>query len=260
MSEPLKAWWWKKHANFGDALTPHILAHVSGRKVAWEYSSDAEIISIGSVMEAVRNRVLEQKTPVYVWGTGMMYPIERDFLDLAAISAVRGPITAGILELDDIAIGDPALLTNMVFDVGDVDVRYDVGIIAHWTHQDQALIEHLQSELSNAVFIPMQTTDVEETTRQIASCKIILSSSLHGLIVADSLGVPNFWLDTGSIHHNGRFKFFDYGLSVGRLLNKPYAAAEILKTGFPQINTHYFNGLDAIKKNIIAAFPQELAA
>ena len=43
-----------------------------------------------------------------------------------------------------------------------------------------------------------------------------MSQSLHGLIFADSLLIPNVWLDFGSIHIGGQFKFYDYFSTVGR--------------------------------------------
>lgn len=53
--------------------------------------------------------------------------------------------------------------------------------------------------------------DVLEILKQIAQCEMIVSSALHGLIVADSFGIPNIRLvatDTMRIAQN--FKFLDY--------------------------------------------------
>jgi hypothetical protein len=55
---------------------------------------------------------------------------------------------------------------------------------------------------------------VAEVLARIARCRYILSSSLHGLIVADALGIPNgwLWLDTGRERTAGltAFKVQDY--------------------------------------------------
>lgn len=50
----------------------------------------------------------------------------------------------------------------------------------------------------------------------IASCDAILSSSLHGLIVAEAYGIPNVWIEFGKPLIGGHFKFHDFFLSIGR--------------------------------------------
>jgi hypothetical protein len=44
----------------------------------------------------------------------------------------------------------------------------------------------------------------------IAHCSRIYSQSLHGLIVADALDVPNIWIAPGRAMLGARFKFDDY--------------------------------------------------
>jgi hypothetical protein len=46
--------------------------------------------------------------------------------------------------------------------------------------------------------------------KAISECKLILSQSLHGLIVADALGIPNVWIEPSSKMIGGEFKFHDY--------------------------------------------------
>ena len=52
---------------------------------------------------------------------------------------------------------------------------------------------------------------------KIYSCKIVFSSSLHGIIVADAYHVPNVWVSFREDEHpDGNFKFHDYYHSVGK--------------------------------------------
>ncbi len=58
----------------------------------------------------------------------------------------------------------------------------------------------------------------QEVVRDIASCKEVFSSSLHGLVAADSLGIPNRWVELETPHADvaaNRFKFEDYYSAFG---------------------------------------------
>ena len=58
---------------------------------------------------------------------------------------------------------------------------------------------------------------------QILSCNIILSSSLHGIIIADAYSVPNLWCKFSEYEaENNGFKFKDYFLSVKKNIEKPF--------------------------------------
>jgi hypothetical protein len=50
----------------------------------------------------------------------------------------------------------------------------------------------------------------------ITACHAILSSSLHGLIVAEAYGVPAAWMTITDKVKGGGFKFCDYYLATGR--------------------------------------------
>jgi len=52
---------------------------------------------------------------------------------------------------------------------------------------------------------------------EIFNAKIVLSSSLHGLIIADAYGIPNIWVKLDDKVLTGQnFKYYDYFSSVGR--------------------------------------------
>lgn len=63
---------------------------------------------------------------------------------------------------------------------------------------------------------------------QICSCEIILSSSLHGIIIADAYQIPNIWITlTHQEHPDDNFKFKDYFLSVGKIIERPLSITEL---------------------------------
>jgi hypothetical protein len=55
----------------------------------------------------------------------------------------------------------------------------------------------------------------------IASCRAILSSSLHGIIAAHAYGVPATWVKPSDRPKGDGFKFLDYWASMGRDDVKP---------------------------------------
>ena len=53
-------------------------------------------------------------------------------------------------------------------------------------------------------------SDLNVIFQQINNCKCILSSSLHGLIFADSYGIPNIHILFSDTIGGGEYKFKDY--------------------------------------------------
>ena len=57
---------------------------------------------------------------------------------------------------------------------------------------------------------------------KILSCELILSSSLHGLIVSDAYGIPNHWCQIHFKMDDDGFKFRDYFFSVNKQPYSPF--------------------------------------
>jgi pyruvyltransferase len=93
--------------------------------------------------------------------------------------------------------------------------KYLLGIVIHYVddrHEDLSKYPIFKNPLVN-VIKPYGT--VEEVAEQILQCQFVVSSSLHGIIVADSYKIPNALFIMGSsqvyLHDNqASFKFKDY--------------------------------------------------
>ena len=88
--------------------------------------------------------------------------------------------------------------------------KHVVGIIPHWTEVEDFKVKYG----SKFKIIDLVTKDIESVIDQIVSCRYILSSSLHGVIVGHAYSIPSLWIKEGYIHTDG-FKFKDYFSSVG---------------------------------------------
>src|SRR5690606_13828813 len=57
--------------------------------------------------------------------------------------------------------------------------------------------------------IDLLTLDVEDTTREILECKNILSTSLHGLIIAHAYEIPAIWVNMSDKIFDNDIKYSD---------------------------------------------------
>jgi hypothetical protein len=131
--------------------------------------------------------------------------------------AVRGWLTHSILASQGYVltknIGDIGILASSLLNAPISQPR-SIGIIPH--HKNVENYQHLLSKVPQAQIIDLKTKDCGSIVDKIAGCSLIISESLHGLIVADSLEVPNVWLRGSPLHKGDEFKFLDYFSSIGR--------------------------------------------
>lgn len=155
----------------------------------------------------------------FVWGTGFMSysntPDNSFMFKNVHICALRGQLSRNRVEKIlnrqiDVPLADGGLLAERW--VGNVEKKYEIGIIPHFKEQQSPIINKLLNFYSGATLIDLRQTPME-VVRHIAQCKVILSSSLHGLIVADSYHIPNKHImlyDFGEKMLGDGFKFADY--------------------------------------------------
>jgi pyruvyltransferase len=123
------------------------------------------------------------------------------------------------IECPDI-YGDPALLLPSIFNLK-VEKKYKVGIVPHFVDQKNNWVR-LQSVREDVLIIDVYEP-VEKVIADMLSCRSILSSSLHGLIVADAYEIPSLWVKLSDKVKGKGFKFRDYLLSVGVEPYEPYS-------------------------------------
>ena len=214
--------------NFGDILNVDILKYF-GFTPVFAYPSKAEVICIGTILGIVKYRFSG-----YVLGSGIDYMCCDSIVDSTKILGVRGPLTSSSLQCSrKVTIGDPGLLVSKIYP-NTYKVRYLLGVIPHESEKrDERLVKFARRFPDKVVIISPNNKSPKRVIKNICACKFIVSSSLHGLIVSDSYGIPSARIKLNELDENGDFKFKDYYLSFGRSLN-----------------THNFSGDESIEELI----------
>lgn len=207
-----------QHGNFGDEASHELvdlLGPIKARKVR---PGDKKLLAIGSILHRMSPGDV-------VWGSGIKRPDALDEIPVSDVelTAVRGPLTlealkrngwdtSGITELFD-----PGVLLAKIFekelaayDTAKNDVYGPVRYIPHF--RDEIVLRRNYPNLASS-FLTVDCRPLDMLKRMLGAEKII-SSSLHGVIFAESLGIPAVWL--ASPGGEGTYKFQDYYASTGR--------------------------------------------
>jgi hypothetical protein len=219
--------------NFGDTISPLIVEAVSGRPVRFADLYTCDMIAIGSILDKTIRRQWKRLARLnwrrtVVWGSGSLSPeVVSKHFHLNPL-AVRGPKTRDAMSLDrDIPLGDPGLFVNRL--CGTPQKKWRWGIIPHVTDRTLDATLEMAKQTPGATLIDLGDPDIIGTLNKIAACDFIASSSLHGLVTADALGIPNTWLKLSENINGGNWKFHDYMLSVGRPAEEPHGAVSNLQ-------------------------------
>lgn len=195
------AYWWMGRRNWGDLLTPLLLKHFCDIEVSWAPAAAADLVVIGSVLEHIpdgwQGRIV---------GAGKQHqesamPVSPEIL------ALRGPLSAKGIR-GDFALGDPGLLANELVHVE--TKKHDLGVVPHWS--DPGLADNFTRYRPVVINPAGDPLDVLQT---IGECRKIVSSSLHGIILADAFGIPRRYEHAPRLdYEGGDFKFRDYSESI----------------------------------------------
>jgi hypothetical protein len=124
--------------------------------------------------------------------------------------ALRGPLSAKNVP-GTFALGDPGLLADELVQIE--TKMYDLCIIPHWS--DTRLANDPKFTQFEHVVID-STWNPLDIIRIVAESKKVVSSSLHGLILADALAIPRrFESSADWSKDGGHFKVRDHNAAVG---------------------------------------------
>ncbi|MEM9762206.1 MAG: polysaccharide pyruvyl transferase family protein [Pseudomonadota bacterium] len=218
-------------ANVGDALSAVVVAALAGVPVRHTAarSPHERLAAVGTIGHSLKGG------HVHLWGTGLdasLHPEREGRWSRPAdtrfsVHATRGPETASTLRRNGIAapevFGDPVYLLPRLWPLDDVERTYDLGIVLHLSELDEktpagrpkaeyrryAVPESLSGSVRIInMYAESSLTAFRDKIAEIVSCRRILSTSLHGLVIADAYGIPSSW-----------YGFFNRGLQRVDLLD-----------------------------------------
>lgn len=211
-NEPIYTYWWDGVPNFGDWIGPYLLSKISNRpliNVRGQKRTQA-LFSVGSILEHINENYQQAE----VWGSGLIQVPHRKRIKklkkyISQVHAVRGEYTYQQLTQNvglnvPKVFGDPALLMPRFYQPQNL-VQDKICICPHFSHY-QYFSEIEGSDQFNIIDV---RNSVQNVVDQIVSSKVCISSSLHGLIIAQAYGVPWVWLDLNQKSLDD-FKFEDF--------------------------------------------------
>ncbi|WP_412496473.1 polysaccharide pyruvyl transferase family protein [Vibrio cyclitrophicus] len=188
--------------NWGDDLNAYLIEKVSGKKVViYPYSKKTHVLGVGFILHRAKNNSI-------IWGSGFISnesSIEKG-IDVE-VRLLRGPLTAEKLNRESVCFGDPGVCIRHFY-FPNVEKKYKYGLIPHHVDKNNKIVKKM-SKRDDVLLIDIQQ-DIEPFIDELLSCDKIISSSLHGLIAADSYSIPSVHVVFSDNVLGGQFKFDDY--------------------------------------------------
>jgi hypothetical protein len=209
------------YLNFGDALSPVMVSLCSGLDVERipSKSNRPRIGAVGTIGHGFEGG------EVWFWGTGcsryrnptapskdrVLYEVPAD-TDIH-IAATRGPISEKLLSG---GVGGPGIYGDPVwllprFYRPCIEKRWELGVILHLSELTDRNFEprfdprykryEVPSDLVDDIRListvtPIHISALKNKLDEILSCKRIVSTSLHGMVIAESYGIPCLYFAT----------------------------------------------------------------
>lgn len=186
-------------------ISPYLLTKLKGDAIYTEPDSpEHKYVLTGSILSApIKNAT--------IFGAGFVSEDEKFIGENVMIKAVRGVGTLhklrNYIDVSNVLVGDPGLLLPYYYNPKP-EKKYKIGVTPH-------IMDYERSKDSNHFVIDLRMGDetiseaVERVVYQINQCESILSSSLHGLVVAKAYGIPAEYFHSASLVGDG-FKFRDF--------------------------------------------------
>jgi pyruvyltransferase len=245
--------WWEpadQGVNVGDYLSKVIVAEVLSLRdleITDKVDKNLRLFAIGSVLHFAKSHEC-------VWGSGVNGKIDPAMHRFSSLDvrAVRGPLTREFLRARGIDVpeiyGDPGLLMPLLFPAA--LLQPDRGT------QPYIVIPHLHeapekfADFTEQLLLP--TAKPATFVSEMLRARLVVSSSLHGIILAEAYGIPAIFIDSNN--GESRFKYDDYYQGTGR---SNYRVAKSVESALAMGGNDLVD-FAAIQRGLLDAFPWDL--
>lgn len=200
--------------NVGDIASKLFVEMLSGVDCRPPRKNERKLLSIGSILQNAADGDV-------VWGSGIKGTAEgfkHPVRDLA-VHAVRGPLTVDFLRRQGIAVPhlkelfDPGCLIPHLYAEelrNTIPRKRKVCVIPHY--KDDLILRQQHPELANG-FLSVDAMPLD-FVKDLIGAELVVSSSLHGIIFAEAMGIPALWL--APVNGEDELKYYDYYYGTGR--------------------------------------------
>ncbi|WP_246659562.1 polysaccharide pyruvyl transferase family protein [Ancylobacter moscoviensis] len=203
------------YLNLGDALSPVMVALLSGKPIMHQAhdSTGTRMAAVGTIAQNLKGG------DISVWGTGSsryLNPVQEgervlfrpDPASRYRVHATRGPVSRAILGEENAVgapvFGDPVWALPRFYNPK-IEKKWEVGVIVHLSDLTDRSLDtkpreayeryHIPPELEGKVHIintltAISSSAMREKLDEILACKRLVSTSLHGMVFAESYGIP----------------------------------------------------------------------
>ncbi len=242
--------WWSMRRNdhvenVGDYLSVVICNYMlrkRGKDLYSKTNKTKHLYAVGSIIQGGAQNAT-------IWGSGLKsgscdLPILLRKTRKLDIRCVRGPETEKALHDAGFdcpkKYGDPALLMPLLYTPRSLEkTKYKV------------VLHHATRNIVDDYLSPI-TGDYKGFIDELVNTELVISSSLHGVILAEAYGVPAILLADKSTDNT--FKYKDYYGSTGRRnfpIAKTIEEALKMKPSIPK-------NIEQLQKNLLETFPYDL--
>lgn len=246
--------YWKRHVNLGDALAPVIfewMLEEKGFAAECKAKKTCALATIGSIVDLGR-------FDATIWGSGLqsfeaIAHTARAHYKKLDIRAVRGPFTRQALLACGYncpeVYGDPGILMPLIYSPQSVCKQDKIVLINHYSIADYPtnLPENIEA-------LDIKTADYKNFINKLCSAKKVISSSLHGIILAETYGIPAVFL-LQDIKNKEILKYYDWYYSTNRF---SVSIALSLEEAIRMEPMKLPENLDEMRDGLMQAFPYDL--